>query len=144
MALQDLSKSELSGLIAGAAAVNAIISRVAEDEPNELPTDQIRQWEVAALYQLEAAKDALALGFKRRLEAGATVQPGPYFLTPDDDDMEDLEDEQREYSGGDFNCVGFNGVGWNDPAKADSSEMKPAKKAGKRGERKPTKRGGRK
>jgi hypothetical protein len=142
LALQELSKKELAGLLAGATAVNAIVGRISKDKPAELPTDEIRQWEIAALYQLEAAKDALALSFKRRLGAGATVQPGPYFLTPDDSDIEDLEDEQREYSGGEFNCIGFGGVGWNDPAEPAAVETKPAKKAGKRGERKPAKSAG--
>src|ERR1035438_5742917 len=82
--------------------------------------DQIRQWEIAALYHLEVAKDVIALGFKRRLEAGATVQPGPYVLEPDTDAMQDLEEEQREYSGGGFNCVGFDGVGRNDKPARDT------------------------
>lgn len=128
MALQELTKRELAGLIAGAAAVNAVIGRISVEDPEEMPTDQIRQWEISALWHLEAAKDALALAFKRRLEAGATIQPGPYTLDPDGDTLEDVEDYQAEYRGGSFNCVGFNEVGWNDPTKT-----KKARKAGRRG-----------
>jgi hypothetical protein len=115
MAFQELSKRELAGLIAGATAANAIVGRITKEDPKELPTDQIKQWEVMALYNLEVAKDALALGLKRRMEDGAAVELGPYFLEPDTDTMEDLEDFRS--CGGVFNCVGFNGVGFNDPAK---------------------------
>ena len=128
MALQELTKKELAGLIAGAAAVNAVIGRISVEDPEEMPTDQIRQWEISALWHLESAKDALALAFKRRLEAGATIQPGPYTLDPDGDTMEDLEDYQAEYRGGSFNSVGFTEVGLNDPTKT-----KKARKAGRRG-----------
>jgi len=106
--------------------------------------DQIRQWEIAALYHLEVAKDVIALGFKRRLEAGATVQPGPYVLEPDTDAMQDLEEEQREYSGGGFNCVGFDGVGRNDKPARDTSLdwlTEGTGKAAKPGDRKTAKRG---
>ena len=135
MALQELSRKEMADLLAGATAARAIMARVAQDDPDELLMDEIRQWEISALYHLEVAQDAMALGFKRRLEAGATVQPGPYFLEPDTDTMEDLEDHQREYGAGQFNCVGFNGVGWDDPTKA-------AENSTKRGGRKLAKRGG--
>ena len=140
MAFQELSKRELAGLIAGATAANAIVGRISKEEPEELPADCIRQWEIAALYNLEVAKDALALGFKRRLEDGATVELGAYFLEPDTDTMEDLEDFRS--CGGIFNCVGFNGVGWNDTAKVAPvrTEAKPAvhsvRKPAKRGTRK--------
>src|SRR6266545_4258357 len=118
MAIQELSRQEITNLLSGAKAVNAIVARIAEDYPEELPTDIIRQWEISALYHVEAIKDAMALGFKRRLEAGATVEPGPYFLSPTDETIEDLEDSgQTKGGGGEFNCVGFDGVGWNDPAK---------------------------
>jgi hypothetical protein len=143
MAFQELSKRELAGLIAGATAANAIVGRITKEDPKELPTDRIKQWEVMALYNLEVAKDAIALGFKRRLEDGATVEPGPYFLEPDTDTMEDLEDHLTEgRNNWEFNCVGFNGVGFNDPAKAApvTTEAKPAirsvRKSAKRGARK--------
>ena len=143
VALQELSKKEMAALLAGATAARAIMDRVAQDDPDELPMDEIRQWEISALYHLEVAKDAMALGFKRRLEAGASVEPGPYTLDPDTDTMEDLEDHQREYSGGEFNCVGFNGVGWDDPTKAAPvTEAKAAKNSTKRGARKLAKREG--
>jgi hypothetical protein len=115
MALQDLTKRELAGLIAGATAANAIIGRIKEEEPEEIPGDVLRQWEIAALYHLEAAKDAIALGFKRRLEAGATIQEGPYRLEPDADTMEDLEETALEGGGGGGNCTGFAGVSYHEP-----------------------------
>ena len=143
MALQELSRKEMADLMAGASAARAIMARVAQDDPEELPMDEIRQWEISALYHLEVAKDAMALGFKRRLEAGASVQPGPYTLNPDTDTLEDLEDHQREYSGGEFNCVGFNGVGWDEPTRAaPATEAKAAKNSTKRGARTLAKRGG--
>ena len=147
MAFQELSKRELAGLIAGATAANAIVGRITKEDPKELPTDRIKQWEVMALYNLEVAKDAIALGFKRRLEDGATVEPGPYFLEPDTDTMEDLEDHLTEgRNNWEFNCVGFNGVGFNDPAKAEpvTTEAKPAKKPAILSVRKSAKRGTRK
>lgn len=148
--LQELTKKDLAGLVAGAAAVNAIVGRISKEEPDELPTDQIRQWEIAALYHLEVAKDAMALGFKRRLENGATVQPGRFTLEQHTDTMEDLEDSQREYSGGRFNCVGFDGVSYDPTGTARDTSLdwllpeRTSKKAAKQGGRKATKYGGRK
>jgi hypothetical protein len=97
----------------GATAANAIIGRIKEEEPEELPQDCIRQWEVRALYEIEAVKDCMALGFKRRLEAGATVQPGPYFLKEDVDTMEDLEKVALD-GGASGTCTGFAEVGYRE------------------------------
>jgi len=45
--------------------------------------DQIKQWELMAASHLEIAKDALFLDFARRLDAGATVEPGGYSIERD-------------------------------------------------------------
>ena len=126
MALQELSKKEMSALMAGATAARTIMARVAKDDPDELPIDEIRQFEIAALYHTEVMKDVIALGLKRRLEDGATVQPGPYYLEPDTGTMEDLEENLLDYQGGEFNCIGFNGVGFSDPSEpVTAPESKP-------------------
>jgi hypothetical protein len=114
MALQNLTKRDLAGLIAGATAANEIIGRIKQEEPEEIPGDVLRQWEIAALYHLEAAKDAIALGFKRRLEAGATIQEGPYRLEQNTETMEDLEETALEGGSG-GNCTGFADVSYREP-----------------------------
>jgi hypothetical protein len=60
-------------------------------ELGQLATAEIRQWEIAAFYRLEKAKDALALAFKRRIEAGAQIEAGQYYLEPEDDTVYELE-----------------------------------------------------
>jgi hypothetical protein len=113
MAYQELTKKELSDLMAAAKAVNAIVDRVAK----EIPQDVIRQWEIAVLYHAEFSIDALALGFRRRLEAVATIEPGSYILEPDHLNMEDLEDKIKDpYPSHGFSCTGF-----------DTVDFKPAK-----------------
>jgi hypothetical protein len=117
MAYQELTKQELSDLMAGAKAINAIVDRVAKEWPEEIPQDVIRQWEIAVLYHAEFSIDALALGFRRRLEAGATIEPGSYILEPDHLSMEDLEDKVKDpYPSHGFSCTGF-----------DTVDFKPAK-----------------
>jgi hypothetical protein len=86
----------------------------------ELPKDEIRQWEIAALYHLGAAIDVIALGFKRRLEAGASIQRGTYSLEPDTDSLKELAELAAEGTMG-GTCTGFD-VGWNDPTKLAEGE----------------------
>jgi hypothetical protein len=75
--------------------------------------DKIQQWEIAALYQPEAAETALALGFWRRISAGATVEPGEYSVEPED--LETLESAEQEAGPSDFDVLGlqvkFRGAG---------------------------------
>ena len=69
MAHQELSKKEMSALMAGATAARSIMARVAQDDPDELPMDQITQVEIACLLFTEKTKDTLAISFKRRIES---------------------------------------------------------------------------
>jgi len=80
--------------------------------------DEIRQWEIAALLSLEAAENALALNLKRRIEAGATVQAGPYFLIPDHETMADLKDQLEDAAPSSISTYGFSEIGWKEPARA--------------------------
>jgi hypothetical protein len=77
--------------------------------PQKTTQDVIRQWEIAALYHLELAKETVAIGFKRRLEAGATIESGSYILDPDPTNMDDLADKVRNPAV-EFNCTGFYAV----------------------------------
>ncbi len=142
MVLQELSKTEIASLITGAKAASAIVARIAEEHPDDMPKDEIRQWEIAALYHQEAVVDTLALSFKRRLSAGASIQPGPYFLEPDNETVEEIEERLPDGPGG-FNCNGFNDVGWNDPDEIETKPEVKAQKAAKRPRAKTSKRGGR-
>ena len=125
------------------------MARVAQDDPDELPMDQITQVEIACLLFTEKTKDTLAISFKRRIENGASIEPGPYFLKPDGDSLEDLLDAYDPHICNEFNCIGFSAVGWTDPAKAEPAAVpaptSPAQSAGrsaKQGSRKLAKRGG--
>ena len=121
MALQELTKQEIRSLLAGATAANAIVSRIEKDDPDEITRDEIRQWEIKAFYALDMAKEVIALAFKRRLEAGASVQAGVYRLEPDSETLEDLQANMLEYQGGGFNTTGFDNVALVDPAKSKQS-----------------------
>jgi hypothetical protein len=82
----------------------------------KLPNDQIRQWEIAALLHLEAAEVVIMLDFKKRLEAGATVQRGAYFLDPDSTTVSDLRADMKEGGCGGMGGHGFYEIGVREPA----------------------------
>jgi hypothetical protein len=113
MAFQNVTRRQLAGLLAGAAAAESIA--VAHGVEN-LPKDEIQQWEISCLYHLESTKDLLLLAFKRRIEAGATIEAGPYALEPDPTTAEEMEKHMGPH---DFNAPGFHGVSFNDPADAE-------------------------
>jgi len=45
-------------------------------------SDEIQQSEISAFRQLDAIRDAMALGFRRRLKFGAAIQSGNYTINP--------------------------------------------------------------
>ncbi len=98
-----LSRRELAKVVAGAAALNS----VAVAHADELPKDVITQPEIAALFHLETAKEVIAREFKRRLEAGATIEDGKYKLKPSMETLEEMQDSDLACG---FNCPGFDSV----------------------------------
>src|SRR5690349_4125008 len=96
MAITNISRRTLAGLLAGAAAAQAIAAEHGEDE---LPKDTIRQEEIACLFGLEAAKDVICRSFLARIEAGATVEPGPYSLDPSGESYAEICDAPIGISG---------------------------------------------
>ena len=77
--------------------------------PENAPKDEILQDEIAALYHLEASKDIVALSFRRRIAAGASIEQGEYVLEPSRATIEELEKRQVLI---DFNIPAFDTVAW--------------------------------
>ncbi|MBZ5620049.1 MAG: hypothetical protein LAQ69_15190 [Acidobacteriia bacterium] len=88
----SLNRHEIAGLLA---AARSIVAAHAE----ELPKDEIKQWELAALYHLNTAQNALALSFARRTEAGATMEVGEYVLDLPLSDTEEVIEIAEECAG---------------------------------------------
>jgi hypothetical protein len=102
----DVSPRRLAALVAGAAALNSIAAEHA-DELAKIPKDQIKQWEIAVLYHVYAAQSQIELGFRRRLEAGAAVEPGEYLLDLSPSSVEEVEETAGlvNFASEAFDCV---------------------------------------
>ena len=85
----EFSGQQLATLKASAAIMNGIVNNGAD----ELPPNVIRQWEIACLYHTYGIQQMILLAFKQRVEAGATIEPGPYKLMLDADRGLDVFEE---------------------------------------------------
>jgi hypothetical protein len=104
----EIDGRELAAVIATAAALSKVAATHKDELAEELasiPRDEITQWEIEALYGLETAGNALALSFRRRLAAGATVESGEYSIKAEQ--YATLEDAEQEAGPANFNMLGM-------------------------------------
>lgn len=82
--------------VAAARTAARVLSEVADAHAKDVPDpDVICQWELQALHGLQAAGESLMLSFRCRLDAGASVETGPYSFEP----FQDSADESRKAAG---------------------------------------------
>src|ERR1700733_13673733 len=68
-------------------------TKTAMPETETAAKDIIKQWEVEAFFHLDSLRAVIDTSFRRRADAGATIEPGPYVL-----DREESRDDLPQIS----------------------------------------------